>query len=104
LVQTETVSTLVSDGQPLFTTRQGMFLRGEGGWGGERGPSSKFEAPELDGVRAELEGAADALLHYNHGNALFRLGRLGPAILEYERARKLARDVGEDVVRPISNP
>jgi acyl dehydratase len=46
LVQTETVSTLVSDGQPLFTTRQGMFLRGEGGWGGERGPSSKFEAPD----------------------------------------------------------
>ena len=46
LVQTETVSTLVSDGQPLFTTRAGLFLRGEGGWGGERGPSSTFEAPE----------------------------------------------------------
>jgi acyl dehydratase len=46
LVQTETVATLVSDGQPLFTTRAGLFLRGEGGWGGERGPSSKFEAPD----------------------------------------------------------
>ena len=46
LVQTETAATLVSDGQPLFTTRAGLFLRGEGGWGGERGPSSKFEAPD----------------------------------------------------------
>jgi acyl dehydratase len=46
LVQTSTVSTLVSDGQPLFTTTTGLFLRGEGGWGGERGPSSKFEAPD----------------------------------------------------------
>jgi acyl dehydratase len=46
LVQTETVATLVSNGRPLFTTRAGLFLRGEGGWGGERGPSSKFEAPD----------------------------------------------------------
>jgi hypothetical protein len=46
LVQTETVATLVSDGRPLFTTRAGLFLRGEGGWGGERGPSSTFEAPD----------------------------------------------------------
>jgi acyl dehydratase len=46
LVQTETVSSLVSDGQPLFTTTTGLFLRGEGGWGGERGPSSSFEVPD----------------------------------------------------------
>jgi acyl dehydratase len=46
LVRTETVSTLVADGEPLFTTRSGLFLRGEGGWGGERGPSSTFAAPE----------------------------------------------------------
>jgi acyl dehydratase len=46
LVQTETVATLVSDGRPLFTTRAGLFLRGEGGWGGERGPSSTFETPD----------------------------------------------------------
>jgi acyl dehydratase len=48
LVVTETSATLVTDGQPLFTTRSGLFLRGEGGWGGDRGPSSKFEAPERD--------------------------------------------------------
>ena len=39
LVVTETVSTLVDDGARLFTTRSGAFIRGEGGWGGDRGPS-----------------------------------------------------------------
>jgi acyl dehydratase len=34
-----------TDEQPLFTSRSSMFIRGEGGWGGERGPSAKFEAP-----------------------------------------------------------
>jgi acyl dehydratase len=46
VVATETTATLVDDGEPLFTTRASMFIRGEGGWGGERGPSSRFAAPE----------------------------------------------------------
>ena len=46
VVATETIATLVDDGEPLFTTRASMFIRGEGGWGGERGPSSRFAAPE----------------------------------------------------------
>jgi acyl dehydratase len=46
LVVTESTSTLVGDGEPLFTTRSGLFIRGEGGWGGDRGPSSSFTAPE----------------------------------------------------------
>lgn len=33
-------------GEPLFTTRSSIFVRGEGGWGGERGPSTKVELPE----------------------------------------------------------
>jgi acyl dehydratase len=48
LVQAETTATLVDDGQLLFTVQMGAFLRGEGGWGGERGPSSRFEAPERE--------------------------------------------------------
>jgi acyl dehydratase len=48
LVVTETTSTLVDDGQPLFTNRSSLFIRGEGGWGGDRGPSSKFAAPERE--------------------------------------------------------
>jgi len=48
LVVIESTSTLVDDGEPLFTTRSGLFIRGEGGWGGERGPSSSFTAPERE--------------------------------------------------------
>ena len=28
-----------ANGKPLFTTKMSAFIRGEGGWGGERGPS-----------------------------------------------------------------
>src|SRR4029453_8472813 len=45
-VVVESAATLVSDGQLLFTSRSGLFIRGEGGWGGERGPSSSFAVPE----------------------------------------------------------
>jgi acyl dehydratase len=48
LVVTETTATSVADGRPLFTTRSGAFIRGEGGWGGDRGPSSRFAAPDRD--------------------------------------------------------
>jgi acyl dehydratase len=34
------------NGKPLLKTRLSMFLRGEGGFGGERGPSAKFTPPE----------------------------------------------------------
>lgn len=34
------------DGTPLFTTRSSIFVRGEGGWGGDRGPSSPVELPD----------------------------------------------------------
>ncbi|MGH9229002.1 MAG: MaoC/PaaZ C-terminal domain-containing protein [Acidimicrobiales bacterium] len=46
LVVLESTSTLVADGEPLFTNRSGLFIRGEGGWGGDRGPSSPFAAPD----------------------------------------------------------
>jgi acyl dehydratase len=35
-------------GEPLFTTRSSIFVRGEGGWGGERGPSARVELPDRE--------------------------------------------------------
>ncbi len=35
-----------STGDLLFKTRMSLFIRGEGGFGGERGPSAKQEAPD----------------------------------------------------------
>jgi acyl dehydratase len=39
VVVTEMRTTLVTSGEPLFTTRSSAFIRGEGGWGGDRGPT-----------------------------------------------------------------
>ncbi|WP_086668590.1 MaoC/PaaZ C-terminal domain-containing protein [Lentzea kentuckyensis] len=36
---------LAPDGTALYTTRSSIFARGEGGFGGERGPSGKVEVP-----------------------------------------------------------
>jgi acyl dehydratase len=33
------------DGEPLYTTTMSAFIRGEGGWGGERGPSGPVNVP-----------------------------------------------------------
>jgi acyl dehydratase len=42
-LETSVVST---DGTPLWTQRRSIFARGEGGFGGERGPSTSVAAPE----------------------------------------------------------
>lgn len=47
VVVTESVSTDVSTGKPLFKNTMSAFIRGEGGWGGDRGPSgARNEPPE----------------------------------------------------------
>jgi acyl dehydratase len=46
VVELESEATLVSTGKPLFKVTMSMFIRGEGGWGGDRGPSNKFEVPD----------------------------------------------------------
>jgi acyl dehydratase len=47
LLTTETRATDTATGEPLFTTRSGAFIRGAGGWGGDRGPSGpRNVAPE----------------------------------------------------------
>jgi acyl dehydratase len=35
-----------STGEPLWTTSNSAFIRGEGGWGGDRGPSATVEFPD----------------------------------------------------------
>jgi acyl dehydratase len=48
IVQESTVTT--PSGDPLWTTRSGIFARGEGGFGGSRGPSERLPAPSGDPV------------------------------------------------------
>ncbi len=44
------LDTDVSDlgGRPLWTSTAGLFIAGEGGWGGERGPSSDWVLPDRE--------------------------------------------------------
>lgn len=56
--------------------------------------NSAYEAGDYDAAIAGYEkilayGLHDPRVHYNLGNAFFRSGRLGAAILHYERALKL---------------
>lgn len=46
LVSTEAVTVDAVSGEALVTTGSSTFIRGEGGFGGERGPSQRWERPE----------------------------------------------------------
>lgn len=46
VLEFESTSTNTATGKPLLKTRSSLFCRGEGGWGGERGPSEKLEYPD----------------------------------------------------------
>ena len=58
--------------------------------GNELYRASDFEGA-ADHYRRILDaGVESAEVHYNYGNALYRLNRIGPAILQYEKAARLA--------------
>ncbi|HVB41659.1 MAG TPA: MaoC/PaaZ C-terminal domain-containing protein [Streptosporangiaceae bacterium] len=46
LVVSENVAVDAATGRPLVTTRSGAFIRGEGGFGGERGASEPWQRPD----------------------------------------------------------
>jgi acyl dehydratase len=46
LVVTESKTVDTVTGEPLVTTRSGIFIRGEGGFGGDRGPSQPWRRPD----------------------------------------------------------
>ncbi|MGD2060374.1 MAG: MaoC/PaaZ C-terminal domain-containing protein [Acidimicrobiia bacterium] len=48
LVVIEVVSVLEKTGEPLFTNRSGIYVRGRGGFGGESGPPAGNRAPDRE--------------------------------------------------------
>ncbi len=48
VVEMVSESKLVSTGEPLLETRMSAFIRGEGGFGGDRGPTVEFEVPSRE--------------------------------------------------------
>jgi acyl dehydratase len=46
VVVTEASCADAATGEPLVTTRASIFIRGEGGFGGDRGPASEWRVPE----------------------------------------------------------
>jgi len=45
LVVSESKSVDAKSGEPMMTTRMSAFIRGEGGWGGDRGPGGAVNVP-----------------------------------------------------------
>jgi len=59
-----------TEGNPLWTTSAGLFIGGEGGWGGQRGPSSTWTLPErpADEIAGYDTRADQALLYRLNGD------------------------------------
>ena len=64
------VSTVDAGGDPLFTNRMSLFLRGEGGFGGPAGPKAQNAAPdrEPDGTVESKTLPQQALLYRLNGD------------------------------------
>ncbi|MCY4566582.1 MAG: MaoC/PaaZ C-terminal domain-containing protein [Gammaproteobacteria bacterium] len=48
VIEMESEAVNTATGKPLLRTRSTLFCRGEGGWGGDRGPSAKVEFPDAE--------------------------------------------------------
>ena len=87
---------LLAPGAPSWATAPGaLFEQGNDAYEGGR-----FEEAAQAYARIVEYGVRDPRVHYNLGNAYFKLGRLGPAILQYERALRLApadRDIRDNL-------
>lgn len=46
VVELTTDTADAASGEPMFSTRSSMFIRGAGGWGGDRGPSRRDTTPD----------------------------------------------------------
>jgi acyl dehydratase len=59
-----------ADGELLATLTAGIFVRGEGGWGGDRGPSLAWTAPdrEPDATRSYATSEGQALIYRLSGD------------------------------------
>ena len=71
VLATETESVDASSGDPLFTTRSAAFIRGAGGWGGDRGPTGPRPTPperEPDHVVKYQTGIDQALIYRLSGD------------------------------------
>jgi tetratricopeptide (TPR) repeat protein len=55
----------------------------------------KYERAAAAYERAAAAGMKNEIVYYNLGNAYFRAGKLGPAILNYERALRIEPDMGD---------
>jgi len=65
LVVSEATATDVETGEPLLTTMSAAFIRGEGGFGGDRGPSATWERPDREpDQRATASIRSDQALLY----------------------------------------
>jgi acyl dehydratase len=48
LVEFESVAVDPASGEPIITTRSSMFIRGQGGFGGDRGTSAPWQPPDRE--------------------------------------------------------
>jgi tetratricopeptide (TPR) repeat protein len=75
----------LSAGVAGATSPDGLFDQGNGAY-----EAGRYEEAAEAYTRVLAYGVRDPRAHYNLANAYFKLGRIGPAILHYERALRLA--------------